>query len=344
MHAYWRAANYLSVGQIYLMDNPLLKEPLQLKHVKPRLLGHWGTTSGPELPLRSPEPGHQGVRPEHALHLRPGARRAGAGGQRLPGRDLQRGLPQHRPGRGGPEAALHAVLVPRRHPQPRRPGDARLDPRRRRAGLRPVARLRRGLRQPRPDRRLRRRRRRGRDRAAGHRLARQQVPQPGPRRLRAAHPAPERLQDRQPHGAGPHQPRGAGRADARLRLHALFRRGRRPGQDAPAPGANPRPSSSARSRPSRPTPASNGFTESPLVADDRFPQSQGLDRPEGSRWPEDGRLLALAPGADGRHGQAGARADPRNLDEELQAGRAVRRDGPPRSRNWPNCRPRARSA
>ncbi|HYT95090.1 MAG TPA: phosphoketolase family protein, partial [Gemmataceae bacterium] len=46
MHAYWRAANYLAVGQIYLMDNPLLKEPLALKHVKPRLLGHWGTTSG----------------------------------------------------------------------------------------------------------------------------------------------------------------------------------------------------------------------------------------------------------------------------------------------------------
>jgi hypothetical protein len=39
MHAYWRAANYLSVGQIYLMDNPLLKEPLALKHIKPRLLG-----------------------------------------------------------------------------------------------------------------------------------------------------------------------------------------------------------------------------------------------------------------------------------------------------------------
>jgi len=40
MHAYWRAANYLSVGQIYLMDNPLLKEPLKIEHVKPRLLGH----------------------------------------------------------------------------------------------------------------------------------------------------------------------------------------------------------------------------------------------------------------------------------------------------------------
>jgi xylulose-5-phosphate/fructose-6-phosphate phosphoketolase len=44
--AYWRAANYLSVGQIYLYDNPLLREPLGLTHVKPRLLGHWGTTPG----------------------------------------------------------------------------------------------------------------------------------------------------------------------------------------------------------------------------------------------------------------------------------------------------------
>jgi xylulose-5-phosphate/fructose-6-phosphate phosphoketolase len=46
MNAYWRAANYLSVGQIYLLDNPLLKKPLTLDHVKPRLLGHWGTTPG----------------------------------------------------------------------------------------------------------------------------------------------------------------------------------------------------------------------------------------------------------------------------------------------------------
>jgi xylulose-5-phosphate/fructose-6-phosphate phosphoketolase len=46
MDAYWRAANYLSVGQIYLMDNPLLREPLKPEHIKPRLLGHWGTTPG----------------------------------------------------------------------------------------------------------------------------------------------------------------------------------------------------------------------------------------------------------------------------------------------------------
>src|SRR5437899_1785763 len=46
MNAYWRAANFLSVGQIYLYANPLLREPLKREHVKPRLLGHWGTTPG----------------------------------------------------------------------------------------------------------------------------------------------------------------------------------------------------------------------------------------------------------------------------------------------------------
>ena len=49
LDAYWRAANYLSVGQIYLLDNPLLREPLTLADVKPRLLGHWGTTPGLNL-------------------------------------------------------------------------------------------------------------------------------------------------------------------------------------------------------------------------------------------------------------------------------------------------------
>lgn len=46
MNSYWRAANYLSVGQIYLYENPLLREPLRAEHVKRRLLGHWGTTPG----------------------------------------------------------------------------------------------------------------------------------------------------------------------------------------------------------------------------------------------------------------------------------------------------------
>ena len=46
LDAYWWAFNYLSVGQIYLLDNPLLKEPLKREHIKPRLLGHWGTSPG----------------------------------------------------------------------------------------------------------------------------------------------------------------------------------------------------------------------------------------------------------------------------------------------------------
>ena len=166
MDAYWRAANYLSVGQIYLYDNPLLKEPLKLSHVKPlrgRALGH---DAGPELHLRAPEPGHQEVRPRHVLHRRPRSRRPGAGRQHLPRRHLQRDLSEHQPGRGRAEEAVHAVLVSRRHLQPRRADDAGLDPRRRRAGLLAQPRLRRRVRQPRADRRLRRsataKRRRGR--------------------------------------------------------------------------------------------------------------------------------------------------------------------------------------
>ncbi|HVW06800.1 MAG TPA: hypothetical protein VHB78_17480, partial [Vicinamibacterales bacterium] len=46
LDAYWRASNYLTVGQIYLLGNPLLREPLQPSHIKPRLLGHWGTSPG----------------------------------------------------------------------------------------------------------------------------------------------------------------------------------------------------------------------------------------------------------------------------------------------------------
>src|SRR5438270_10947593 len=46
IHQYWNAANYLTIGQIYLRDNPLLREPLRPEHIKPRLLGHWGTSPG----------------------------------------------------------------------------------------------------------------------------------------------------------------------------------------------------------------------------------------------------------------------------------------------------------
>ena len=84
MDAYWRAANYLSVGQIFLCDNPLLKRPLTLADVKKMLLGHWGTTPGQKLHLRAFEPGHQEVRPRHDLRLRPRARRSGCRRKHVP--------------------------------------------------------------------------------------------------------------------------------------------------------------------------------------------------------------------------------------------------------------------
>src|SRR5687768_13644077 len=49
MHRYWQATNYLTIGQIYLQENPLLREPLKPEHIKPRLLGHWGTSPGLNL-------------------------------------------------------------------------------------------------------------------------------------------------------------------------------------------------------------------------------------------------------------------------------------------------------
>ena len=61
MDAYWRAANYLAAGQLYLLDNPLLKEPLKPEHIKKKIVGHWGHGARSEPDLRSPEPHHQAV-------------------------------------------------------------------------------------------------------------------------------------------------------------------------------------------------------------------------------------------------------------------------------------------
>ena len=99
IHAYWRAANYLSVGQIYLLDNPLLREPLTAEHIKPRLLGHWGTTPGLNL-IYAHLNRQIRDRDLNAIYVTgPGHGGPGAGRQRLPGGDLQRGLSAHRPRR-----------------------------------------------------------------------------------------------------------------------------------------------------------------------------------------------------------------------------------------------------
>ena len=126
MNAYWRAANYLSVGQIYLYDNALLKKPLKLEHIKPRLLGHWGTTPGLNFiyvterlsrntsSTSSTSPGRHGG-PGLVATLTWKAPTAKSTGY------LTR--------RGSYETAVQAVLLPWRHSESRRSGDPRLDSR-----------------------------------------------------------------------------------------------------------------------------------------------------------------------------------------------------------------------
>ncbi len=164
--AYWRAANYLSVGQIYLCDNPLLKEPLALAHIKRMLLGHWGTTPGQNFIY---------------THLNRAIKKY----------DLDM-IYMSGPGHGGPavvsgtylegtysevysnvsqdEAGLKRLFTqfsfPRRNPQPRLRRVSGLDPRGRRTRLLAESRVRRGVRQSRSHRGLCRRRRRGGDRTA----------------------------------------------------------------------------------------------------------------------------------------------------------------------------------
>ena len=229
MHAYWRAANYLSVGQIYLQDNPLLESPLRLDHIKPRLLGHWGTTPGlnflyvhlnrliKENDLNMMYvigPGHGGPGLVAHTYLEGLVHGALSGDRAQPQRTA---------------SALSPVLLALRHPQPCVAGNARLHPRRRRIGLFIDPRLWRGLRQSGSDRRLRHRRWRGGNRRAGHQLALQQISEPGARWRCSADPSSQRLQDRQSNGSGSHQPRGTDGAVARLRLRSAFRRGRRSG-------------------------------------------------------------------------------------------------------------------
>ena len=95
--AYWRAANYLSVAQIYLLDNPLLREPLQPEHVKPRLLGHFGTVPGLNLLYAHLNRQIRARDLRCDLRHRPRPRRAGPRRQRLPRRDLQRALSERQP-------------------------------------------------------------------------------------------------------------------------------------------------------------------------------------------------------------------------------------------------------
>ena len=157
LDAWWRAANYLSVGQIYLLDNPLLREPLQPEHVKPRLLGHWGTTPGLNFLYAHLNRVIRRARPRRDLRRRARATAVPAWSPtpswRAPTREVY-------PHIGRDEDGMRRLFrqfsfpggIPS-HVAPETPG---LDPRGRRARLRAGARLRRRVRQPGPARRLRR--------------------------------------------------------------------------------------------------------------------------------------------------------------------------------------------
>ena len=124
MDAYWRAANYLSVGQIYLLENALLREPLRPEHIKPRLLGHWGTTPGLNLVYTHMNRLIRGARPERDLHHRSGARRPRGGGPTYLEGTYGECYHHIDHNEDGMCPLFRAVLVPGRHPQPRRGRDS----------------------------------------------------------------------------------------------------------------------------------------------------------------------------------------------------------------------------
>ena len=260
--------------------------------------------------------------------MRAGPRRAGGGRQRVARGHLLGGVPRDRRRPRRDVEAVPAVLLPRRHPEPRRPGDTRLHPRGRRARLRALARLRRRDGQPRPRRDRGGRRRRVRDRPAGRELARQQVRRPGQRRRGAADPGPQRLEDRQPDHPRPDPARGAREPAARLRPPRDHRRGRRPHRRAPPDGRGARrgprhdPRDLARGpRGRRP--------RAPAVADDPARHAEGVDRSGGGRRQAGRGHVAGPPGAAGRHaGQRRAPRAARGVAALVRPRRALRRRRP----------------
>ena len=124
--AYWRAANYLSVGQIYLLANPLLTEPSSWSISSRDLLGHWGTTPGLNFHVRARKSRDFEELAEHDFHLRTRPWRPGRGGELMAGRKLHGALPQRDARRTRHAAALPPILFSRAAfpatPRPETPG------------------------------------------------------------------------------------------------------------------------------------------------------------------------------------------------------------------------------
>ena len=298
--AYWRAANYLSVGQIYLFDNPLLERPLVVDDVKRMILGHWGTTPGQNFiyahlnrvigkydldMIYISGPGHGGPAVVANTYLEgtysevyPDIGRDRAGLRKL---FLQFSFPGGIPSHASPEcpgsiheggelgySLSHAFGAVFDNPD--------------------------------FDRRVRDRRRRGGDRTARDGVALEQVPRSDHRRRGAADPASERLQDREPDGARAHPARRARAVPARLRLVAALRRGPRARTHARGDGVDARRGRRRDQARSSVVRASKVTWRDQRLADDRAAVAEGLDRPEVRRRQGGRRDVSRAPGADHR--------------------------------------------
>ena len=229
MDAYWRAANYLSVGQIYLLDNPLLREPLQRRAhqaAAARALGHHARA---EFHLRAPESRDCRARPERHLRVRPRPRWTGHGGQHLPRRDATPSCTRASRGtRTGMRRLFKQFSFPGgipSHAAPETPGSINEG-----GELGYSLAHAYGAAFDNPD--LLVACVVGDGEAETGPLATawhsNKFLNPVDRRRRPADPAPQRLQDRQPDDAGAHPARRAGVPVRRLRLPPALRRGRRP--------------------------------------------------------------------------------------------------------------------
>ena len=300
--AWWRAGNYLSVGQIYLLANPLLREPLTPEHVKPRLLGHWGTTPGPQLGLRAPQPGDPRRDLEVIYLCGPGHGGPAHGGQRLPGGHLHRDLPPRHPRRRG-DAARCSASSPTRAaspatPRPRHPGSIHEG-----GELGYSLAHAYGAALDNPDLLAWRghRRRRGRDRRARRLRGTQQVPQPGDGRRGAARSCTStatRSPTRPCWAARPR--RRAGRCSRGYGYDVLESRATTP----PRSIRTWRPRSTHVLRRHRPPssgpPAAVRRHRAPPWPMIVLRTPQGLDRSRRRRRRADGGHLAVPPGAAGR--------------------------------------------
>ena len=203
MDRWWRAANYLSVGQIYLYDNPLLRQPLTLAHVKPRLLGHWGTTPGLNFVYVHLNRDHQ-AGATSTCSTSPARDMAGRGWSPTPG--SKAAIPSSTPKSPGTLAGMKRLFkqfsfpggIPS-HVAPETPGSINEG-----GELGYCLSHAYGAAFDNPDLIVACVVGDGEAEtgAACHQLAFEQVPEPGAGRCGAAHPAPQRVQDRRPHRSG----------------------------------------------------------------------------------------------------------------------------------------------